>query len=89
MATHAHRPLLNELPPSLIGVMRWRRNSEKQPPEYATEFERVAAEIGVSEQYYEFSDPLRLWVRRHKNSRYVPEWLLDKWGMEVLCNIGD
>lgn len=80
------RQVVHEIPPDIRGVVHIRRRKHVQQ---RSQFELVAEQIGVAEKFYEFSEPLRLWVRKHKNTHYVPEWLLEKWGMEVLCNMPD
>ena len=52
-------------------------------PEQLTHFEQVAEQIGVSPQYYAYSHPLKEWVRKNRYHRYVPEWLLKEWGMQL------
>jgi len=32
---------------------------------------------------YVFSPELRNWCERNRNRFYVPEWLLDEWGIRV------
>src|SRR5205823_11941273 len=32
---------------------------------------------------YVLSDELRSWCQRNRNRCYIPEWLLDKWGIPV------
>jgi len=48
-----------------------------------TEFEIEVKRLGLSKREYVSSAELRLWCKRHRNHFYVPEWLLDAWGMEV------
>lgn len=50
------------------------------PPDLPTRFEQIAEEIGVTEQYYVHSQPLKAWVKRNRFFYYVPEWLLREWG---------
>lgn len=48
-----------------------------------TEFEREVELLGLTKAQYAHSGPLRLWCQRNRNRVYVPEWLLDEWGMIV------
>jgi hypothetical protein len=51
--------------------------------EHPTYFEQTAEKIGVKPEFYVFSEPLKEWVRKNRYDRYVPEWLLKEWGLEV------
>lgn len=48
-----------------------------------TEFELVVQELGLSEDSYTTSIRLRTWVKQNRHRRYVPEHLLNQWGLEV------
>jgi hypothetical protein len=39
--------------------------------------------LKLSEKEYRSSIPLRQWAQKHKNSKYVPQDLLEAWGIEV------
>ena len=52
-------------------------------PVLMTEFERAVELLGLTRAQYAYSGPLRLWCQRNRNRVYVPEWLLDQWGMIV------
>ena len=45
-----------------------------------TEFEQVVREYKLSPDQYLRSTRLREWARRNKNSKYIPEPLLEAWG---------
>jgi hypothetical protein len=47
------------------------------------EFERVTRELNLQPEQYIMSTRLREWARRNKNSTFIPEPLLQKWGFEV------
>jgi hypothetical protein len=47
-----------------------------------TEFERKVLELGLSPDQYLGSQELRDWTVSHKNTRYVPEPLLQAWGLD-------
>jgi hypothetical protein len=48
-----------------------------------TEFEQVVREFKLTPDQYLRSTRLREWARRNKNSKYIPEPLLEAWGFEI------
>ena len=46
----------------------------------ATSFDRVVAILGIDPDQYKNSVPLKEWVRRNKDEKYVPSDLLKHWG---------
>jgi hypothetical protein len=48
-----------------------------------TEFEQVARKLKLQPDQYITSTQLRQWVSCNKNSKYIPEPLLEAWGFEV------
>ena len=48
-----------------------------------TEFEQVTKEFKLQPDQYIRSARLREWARKNKNSKYIPEALLEAWGFEV------
>ena len=48
-----------------------------------TEFEIHARELGLTRETYAASVQLRIWCERNRNRLYIPEWLLDEWGISV------
>jgi hypothetical protein len=52
-------------------------------PTLITEFERQVERLGLTRAQYANSVQLRLWCQGNRNRVYVPEWLLDQWGMTV------
>ena len=52
-------------------------------PALQTEFEKKVARLGLSRTEYAGSAELKLWCERNRNRIYVPEWLLEEWGMTV------
>ncbi len=48
----------------------------------ATSFERMVKELDLSPEEYESSAPLKEWVRRNMDEKYVPSDLLKAWGFE-------
>ncbi len=52
-------------------------------PEGSSAFEHVVRRLHLAPSQYTESDELKEWVRRNKDSKYVPPYLLDLWGFEV------
>ena len=48
-----------------------------------TEFELQVERLGLSKAQYVASESLRRWSERNPNGCYVPEWLLEAWGLTV------
>jgi hypothetical protein len=53
------------------------------PPASATSFEMVVKSMSLSPAEYQHSAELREWVRRNKDSKYVPSDVLKLWGFTV------
>jgi hypothetical protein len=52
-------------------------------PEGASAFERVARRLRLTPSQYATSAELKAWVRKHKDEKYVPPYLLVLWGFDV------
>jgi hypothetical protein len=48
-----------------------------------TEFEKVVCKLKLQPDQYIRSTSLRAWAHRNKNSKYIPERLLEAWGFEI------
>ena len=48
-----------------------------------SEFEQVAREFNLKPEQYIHSTQLREWASRNRNSKFIPESLLEAWGFEV------
>jgi hypothetical protein len=48
-----------------------------------SEFEQVVHIFKLQPDQYIRSVPLREWASRNKNSKYIPERLLEAWGFEI------
>src|ERR1039458_1592436 len=48
-----------------------------------TSFEQVVKEFKLTPDQYIRSTRLREWARKNKNSKYIPEALLEAWGFEI------
>ena len=46
-------------------------------------FEQAVKEFKLTPDQYLRSTRLREWARRNKNSKYIPEPLLEAWGFEI------
>jgi hypothetical protein len=53
-----------------------------------TEFELKARELHLTARMYSSSRQLHVWCERNRNRVYIPEWLLEEWGMLVNLNFG-
>jgi hypothetical protein len=56
-------------------------------PVLATEFEMQVKHLRLTADTYVFSSELRRWYEQNRNRFYIPEWLLDEWGIIVHPNI--
>jgi len=57
-------------------------------PSGPTEFEMYAKRLGLSKESYIGSRSLRNWCEHNKNRLYVPEWLLQEWGIVPYISFG-
>jgi hypothetical protein len=48
-----------------------------------TSFEQITKEFKLPPDQFIRSTRLREWARRNKNSKYIPEALLEAWGFEI------
>jgi hypothetical protein len=53
------------------------------PADLATEFEKRARQLRLTPQMYAASRELRIWCELNRNRVWVPEWLLQEWGIAV------
>jgi hypothetical protein len=52
-------------------------------PNATTSFEEMVRRLKLSEKEYRSSIPLKKWAEKHKDSKYVPQDLLEAWGIVV------
>jgi hypothetical protein len=52
-------------------------------PGIATAFEQQVRKLGLDPHTWAGSKELRRWCERNKNRCYIPEWLLERWGIAV------
>jgi len=45
-------------------------------------------ELGLNQQDYVSSAQLRSWCEHNRNHFYIPEWLLQEWGIHVELSYG-
>jgi len=64
------------------GNPNWGKPLMVGPPP-VIEFERVVREFKLRPEQYIRSTRLREWARHNKNSKYIPEPLLEAWGFEI------
>ena len=56
-------------------------------PGLVTAFEIQVKHLRLTQQTYTCSVELRRWCENNKNRFYIPEWLLEEWGIIVDPNI--
>jgi hypothetical protein len=61
----------------------------KPLPAVPTAFEEQVQQLGLEEQTCATSETLKQWCGRNKDRRYIPEWLLKRWGISVDPNVSD
>lgn len=64
------------------GNPNWGKPQMNTPPPIL-EFERVTREFKLQPDQYVRSTRLREWASHNKNSKYIPESLLEAWGFEI------
>jgi hypothetical protein len=57
-------------------------------PALPTEFELRIRQLQLTAEMYTSSRDLRAWCEQNRNRLYVPEWLLEEWGITVDLNFG-
>jgi len=53
-----------------------------------TEFEMRVRQLQLTTEMYIWSCDLRAWCEQNRNRLYVPEWLLEEWGITVDLHFG-
>jgi hypothetical protein len=53
-----------------------------------TEFEMRVRQLHLTAETYTSSTELRTWCKQNRNRCYVPEWLLEEWGIIVDLSFG-
>ena len=62
------------------GNRSWGKPSE-DIPNTPSSFEQMVRRLNLSEKQYRSSIPLKEWAQKHKDSKYVPQDLLEAWGI--------
>ena len=52
-------------------------------PALPTEFELRVRHLQLTAEMYTSSRELRAWCEQNRNRVYIPEWLLEEWGITV------
>ena len=65
------------------------RNAPSITPYGESTFEHIVRQLHLSIEEYAASAELKQWVRKNKDQRYVPPYLLDLWGFEVDVKLFD
>ena len=68
--------------PNKRGNPNWGRSGPFAPTT-PTAFETQVRQLQLAPEAYVFSDQLRIWCKSNRNRCYIPEWLLDEWGIAV------
>ena len=81
------------IPPALPATKRKRGNPNwGRPmlpvPALPTEFELRARQLQLTRRTYTSSRALRIWCEKNRNRLYIPEWLLEEWGITVDLHYG-
>jgi hypothetical protein len=74
--------------PSFPVTKRKRRNTNwgypiPSAPALPAEFELQVRQLELTARTYTSSLELRAWCEQNRNRLYVPEWLLEEWGITV------
>jgi hypothetical protein len=67
------------------GNPNWGRPT-RLAPALATEFELRVRQLQLTAEMYASSVELRTWCEQNRNRLYIPEWLLEEWGIHVDAN---
>src|SRR5438046_2054497 len=91
----AHRSARGRLMPNTMimtrrkpaNSVRWASGSKSlsAATEDNAQFDALVAKLGLAgqEHAWPWSKELQRFARQHKDSRFIPEWLLRQWGLEV------
>jgi len=51
-----------------------------------SEFDALVARLGLTEEQFADSAELKAFAKRYRNTKFIPEWLLDRWGYRVVLD---
>jgi len=74
--------------PNKRGNPNWGKPITMRLPNLPTEFEKRVSQLRLQRQEYVTSSALKHWCERNRNHFYVPEWLLEEWGIQVELSYG-
>jgi hypothetical protein len=63
----------------------WGKPSGGIIPVTPTSFEEMVTRLNLSKEECRGSIPLKEWAKKHKDSKYVPQDLLEAWG--IVANV--
>ncbi len=75
------------IPISRRGNPNWGRPEPPQIHFGLSDFESLVKSLGLSPEQYVSSAPLRAWVEKNKDQKYVPPELLEAWGFEAKSEV--
>ena len=58
-------------------------------PASPTEFEILVRRLRLIPEMYVVSPELKRWCQLNRNRCYIPEWLLEEWGIDVEIGYGN
>jgi hypothetical protein len=65
------------------GNPNWGKVSSTPAPVVPTSFEGIVNKLGLKPSEFVHSAQLKDWVRKNRNSKFVPQDLLEAWEFEV------
>jgi hypothetical protein len=68
--------------PKPVRNRTWSQFSQPAPV-LPTAFEEQLRELGLTVETCAQSEALRRWCECHKDSHFIPEWLLKQWGIKA------
>ena len=71
------------------GNPNWGQSMPLGRPALATQFEIEVRHLRLTPDTYFRSATLHSWCEENRNRYYIPEWLLEAWGMSVDANLTD
>jgi hypothetical protein len=69
------------------GNPNWGKPEPFQLTTSVSSFESLVKKLGLSPEQYENSVTLKDWVQKNKDSKYVPQELLEAWGFKEISEI--
>jgi predicted amidophosphoribosyltransferase len=79
----AYNVNLGPKPKRKRGNPNWPKQKAASVLEKPTAFDNIVRDLGLKVSEFDHSPELAKWIRKNRNSKYVPEWLLMELGIEV------